>query len=74
MSEKWQSRVENVHYSVSMKIEFNVENITIGPCLRESQVLALQRAHTMKYGVLTTAPLTVFPRAIFVTSAKVDKD
>ena len=30
----WQSRVENVHYSVSMKIEFNTDKYASGHCLR----------------------------------------
>ena len=66
----WQSRVENLHYSIFMKIEFKAENIAIGPCLYESRVLAPQYAHAMRYGALNTTPLMVLPRAIFAMSAK----
>ena len=30
---EWQSRVENVHYSVSVKIEFNAGKYALGHCL-----------------------------------------
>ena len=68
----WESGVEKEHYSVFMEIEFKAENIAMGPCLRESRVLAPQRGHAMRYGALNTAPFTVFPRAIFAMSAKID--
>ena len=40
----WQSQVENVHYSVSVKIEFNTDKYASGHCLRGSPLLV--RLHT----------------------------
>ena len=41
----WQSRTENKHYSISMKIEFKAENITIYRtlCVRISSAGAVVR-------------------------------
>ena len=36
----WQSQVENVHYSISIKIEFNTENDASGHCVHGSRLLA----------------------------------
>ena len=66
----WQKRVENVHYSVFMKIEFKAENIAIRPCQRESRVSALAHPRDEIWSAINTIHLIVIPCAIFVMSAK----
>ena len=57
----WQSRVENEHYSVSMKIEFNDSSNALGYCLCSSRSLAPLHMCATSYGPLRTA--TVGARA-----------
>ena len=51
----WQSQVENVHYSVSMKIEFNTGKYASGHCLHDSQLLARLHACVTSYRSWNTA-------------------
>ena len=55
----WQSRVENEHYSVSMKIEFNAYSNASGYCLCDSRSLAPLRMCATSYGPQNTAHLGI---------------
>ena len=51
----WQSRVDNEHYSVSMKIAFSASIDALGHCLHSSRLLSLLRMWAMSYGPWNTA-------------------
>ena len=50
----WQSWADNIHYSVSMKIEFNTGRYASGHCLCGSQLLARLHACVMSYRLWNT--------------------
>ena len=51
----WQSRVENEHYSVSMKIAFSTSINALGHCMRSPRLLAPLRMCAESYGPCNTA-------------------
>ena len=51
----WQSRVENVHYSASMKIELKADMNASGHCLYDSRLLAPSRVRATSYRPRNTA-------------------
>ena len=69
----WQSWVENVHYSISMKIEFNTENDASGHCLRVSRSLAPLRVCATSYRLQNTANFGLAAIVIFAVSAKIGR-
>ena len=69
----WQSWVENIHYSVSMKIEFNTENNTTGHRLSGSRSLAPLRVHATSYRPQNTAHFGLAAIVIFTVSAKIGR-
>ena len=69
----WQSRVENVHYSASMKIKFNADNDTSGHCLHGSRSLTLLHVHATSYRSQNTAHFCIAALVIFAASAKIGR-
>ena len=69
----WQSQVENVHYSVPMKIEFNTENDASGHRLQGSRSLAPLCVRVTSYRPQNTAHFGLAAIVIFAASAKIGK-
>ena len=63
----WQSRVENVHYSISMKIGFNTENDASGHHVRGSRLLAPLCMRVTSYRPQNTAHFGLVAILIFAT-------
>ena len=69
----WQSRVENVHYSASMKIKFNADNDASGHCLHGSRSLTPLHVHATSYRSQNTAHFCIAALVIFAASAKIGR-
>ena len=69
----WQPQVENVHYSVSMKIEFNAANDASAHCLHGSRSLVQLCMCTMSYRQQNTVHFCIAALVIFSASAKIGR-